>query len=112
MSPRGKLSPKQYLHDNSCVKTPPNIGPTTAERPNMDEIPAIQTGRFDSGTTRSMISIPPVKRKDAAAPATALPLISMIEWVAVAHMTDPTMRKIFSNTAEIDEAGSLTLEEQ
>lgn len=63
------------------------------DTPNILDNTAIYNGRFLNGTAKPTIVIPPEKIAEAPAPATARPIISMVESVAAAHMIDPTSKR-------------------
>jgi hypothetical protein len=54
---------------------------------------AMYIGLRAMGTLKPTIVIPPEKRADAPAPATARPTISMTEFLAAAHMIDPSSNR-------------------
>lgn len=83
------LTQKHHLQDTLSVKTPPSRGPTTDEIPNMLDKAAMYIGRFIRGTVKPTMVIPPEKRADAPAPATARPTMSITEFFAAAHSIDP-----------------------
>lgn len=76
------------------MKAPPRSGPITDDIPNILDIIAIKIGRLAKGTLTPMIVMLPENRALAPAPATARPTISMTEFLAAAHITEPTSKRI------------------
>jgi hypothetical protein len=73
------------------VKTPPKIGPTMLDTPNMLDNAAIYNGRLRNGTANAMIVIPPENKPAAPDPATARPTMRTFELGATAQMIEPTV---------------------
>ena len=85
---------KHHLHETLSVSAPPRIGPTTEAIPNMPDNAAMYIGILFKGTEKPIIVMPPENKAEAPAPATALPIISIGELVAEAHMIDPTFQSM------------------
>lgn len=69
----------------------------------MPDNAAMYIGILFKGTEKPIIVMPPENKAEAPAPATALPIISIGELVAEAHMIDPTFQSMnwyFISTAE------------
>lgn len=66
----------------------------TEDIPNIEDIAAIYIGLFASGTVNPTIVIPPEKMAEAPAPAIARPTISITEFLAAAHTTEPSSNMI------------------
>jgi hypothetical protein len=74
------------------VRAPPRRGPTTDEIPNILLIAAMNIGLLVNGTLKPMMVIPPENSALAPAPATARPTMSMTEFFAAAHITEPSSK--------------------
>lgn len=88
--PNGRLIQKHHRHDTLSVSTPPKIGPTTDAIPNMEESEAMKMALLRRETLYPIMVIPPENKAAAPAPATARPQMSMTEFLAVAHKTEPS----------------------
>jgi hypothetical protein len=74
------------------VKTPPRIGPTMLDNPNMLPNAPIYKGLLRSGIANAMIVIPPENKPAAPEPAIARPVIKILELEAMAEITEPTVQ--------------------
>lgn len=63
----------------------------------MLDMAAIYIGLFFSGTLNPTIVIPPENNAEAPAPATARPTISITEFVAAAHIIEPSSKRHNAN---------------
>lgn len=74
------------------MNIPPNKGPATEAMPNMDPKAPINAGLLASGTEYAMIVRPPLKMPATPAPATALPIINVVEFGAIPHISEPSSK--------------------
>jgi hypothetical protein len=84
------LTQKHHLQLSLSVRTPPNIGPTMLDMPNMLPTAPMNIGLCRNGIENAMIVIPPENSPAAPNPATALPMINTLELFARAHTIEPT----------------------